>query len=136
MVGHSGTALVEKLGIGPGAVVGLINAPEGFTDLLEPLPAGVSLLTGVRSRRDLVVAFVVGRGELESKLEAIRKAVFPDGSIWVAWPKKAAKVATDMSEDIVRAVALPTGLVDNKVCAIDDTWSALRLVVRRDLRGG
>jgi hypothetical protein len=135
MAGYSGTPLVEKLGIRAGDVVGLINAPEGFVDLLDPLPDGVTLVTGVRSRRDVVIDFVVMRGELESKLDAIRKAIHPAGSIWVAWPKRAAKVATDMTEDVVREVALPTGLVDNKVCAIDETWSALRLVVRRELRG-
>jgi hypothetical protein len=136
MAGYSGTPLATKLGIKPAHVVGLINPPEQFAALLEPLPEGVSVVSGVRSRRDVVVAFLVRRSELEQKLVAMTKAVAPAGAIWVAWPKKASKVPTDMTEDVVRAVALPTGLVDNKVCAIDDVWSGLRLVVRKELRDG
>ena len=124
----------KKLGIEEGHRVGVINAPDDFPSLLEPLPPGVEIVSGVRSRRDVVVAFVRARSELESKLAAMTKAVFPDGAIWVAWPKKAAKIPTDMTEDVVREVALPTGLVDNKVCAIDDVWSGLRLVVRKEHR--
>jgi hypothetical protein len=131
MAGYSGTPLAKKLGIGEGHRVGLVNAPDGFVALLEPIPDGVELLTGVRSRRDVVVAFVRARSEIESKLTAMTKAIFPDGALWIAWPKKASKIPTDVTEDVVRAVALPTGLVDNKVCAIDDIWSGLRLVVRR-----
>jgi hypothetical protein len=138
MAGYSGTPLAKKLGIKDGHVVGLVNAPAGFTDLLEPLPDAVSVVTGVRSHRDVAVVFVRQRRELESKLAALTKAIFPDGSIWVAWPKKAAAkqlgISTDMTEDVVREVALPTGLVDNKVCAIDDVWSGLRLVVRLENR--
>jgi hypothetical protein len=134
MAGYSGTPLAQKLGIKAGHRVGLINAPDGFTDLVEPLPGGVELVAGVRSRRDVVVAFLRERGELESKLTAMTKAIFPDGAIWIAWPKRASKVPTSITEDVVREVALPTGLVDNKVCAIDDTWSGLRLVVRRENR--
>jgi len=135
MAGYSGTPLATKLGIKEGHHVGLINAPETFLPLLDPLPDGVVISTGVRSRCDVVVAFFVLRTELEQKLVAMTKAVFPAGSLWVAWPKKAAKVPTDITEDVVRAVALPTGLVDNKVCAIDEVWSGLRLVVRKELRG-
>jgi hypothetical protein len=134
VTGYSGTPLAKKLGIEESHRVGLVNAPDHFADLLEPLPAGVELVPGVRSRRDLVVAFVRARTELEQKLDAMTRSVFPDGAIWVAWPKKAAKVPTDMSEDVVRAVALSRGLVDTKVCAIDETWSGLRLVVRRENR--
>jgi hypothetical protein len=134
MAGYSGTPLATKLGIKAGHRVGLINPPDGFAALVEPLPDGVELLAGVRSRRDVVVAFLRERGELESKLAAMAKATFPDGAIWIAWPKRASKVPTTITEDTVREVALPTGLVDNKVCAIDDTWSGLRLVVRREHR--
>jgi hypothetical protein len=130
MAGYSGTPLAKKLGIKEGHTVGVINAPDDFDGLLDPLPDGAKIVGGVRSRRDVVVAFVKGRRELEQKLAAMTKAIFPDGALWVAWPKKASKVPTDVTEDVVRAVALPTGLVDNKVCAIDDTWSGLRLVVR------
>jgi hypothetical protein len=138
MAGYSGTPLAKKLGIKEGDTVGLVNPPDGFPGLLDPLPDGASLVNGVRSRRDVVVMFARFRGEIESKLAAMTKAVFPDGSIWIAWPKKSAAkqlgIATDIVEDTVREVALPTGLVDNKVCAIDDTWSGLRLVVRRENR--
>ena len=134
MAGYSGTPLAQKLGIKAGHRVGLINAPDGFAELVEPLPDGVELVAGVRSRRDVVVAFLRERGELESKLTAMTKAIFPDGAIWIAWPKRTSKVPTSITEDVVREVALPTGLVDNKVCAIDDTWSGLRLVVRRENR--
>jgi hypothetical protein len=135
MAGYSGTPLATKLGINAGHTVGVINAPDHFAGLVEPLPEAVTVVAGVRSRRDVVVAFFVRRRELEQKLAAMTKAVFPAGAIWIAWPKRAAKVPTDITEDVVRAVALPTGLVDNKVCAIDEVWSGLRLVVRKELRG-
>ncbi len=134
MAGYSGTPLATKLGIKPDHIVGLINAPDQFAELVEPLPPGVTVTSGVRSRRDVVVAFLVRRSELEQKLGAMTRAVFPAGAIWIAWPKKAAKVPTDITEDVVRAVARPAGLVDNKVCAIDDVWSGLRLVIRKELR--
>jgi hypothetical protein len=138
MAGYSGTPLAKKLGIKEGHVVGVVAEPAGFADLLEPLPPGVQLVNGVRSRRDVVVMFARQRREIESKLAALTKAIFPDGAIWIAWPKKSAAkqlgIATDITEDTVREVALPTGLVDNKVCAIDEIWSGLRLVVRRENR--
>ena len=139
MAGYSGTPLAKKLGIKDGHTVGLINPPPGFEDLLAPLPEGASLVAGARSRRDVVVMFARHRNEIESKLGALTRAVFPDGSIWIAWPKRSAarqlRIDTDIVEDTVREVALPIGLVDNKVCAIDETWSGLRLVVRRENRG-
>ena len=134
MAGYSGTPLPKKLGIKENGIVGLLAAPAGFADLLEPLPAGVKLLSGVAGTRDVAVGFFVERAEFERHLAAMRQAIAPAGGLWIAWPKKASKVPTDMTEDVVREVALPTGLVDNKVCAIDDVWSALRLVIRRELR--
>ena len=88
----------------------------------------------LRGPLDLVVCFVTERRVLERRLDALRGAIAPDGMLWVAWPKNASKVATDMTEDVVREVVLPTGLVDMKVCAIDETWSGLRLVIRKELR--
>jgi hypothetical protein len=132
--GYSGTPLVRKLGIKPGFRVAWPAAPEGFEALLEGLPDGVSVRRALRGRLDLVVGFVTGRAELERRLPALRRAIEPDGTLWVAWPKRASGVATDMTEDVVREVALPTGLVDVKVCAIDATWSGLKLVVRKELR--
>jgi hypothetical protein len=135
MAGYSGTPLPTKLGIKEGHTVATLSEPDGFGATLGPLPAGADLVHDLRGHRDVVVAFFTARAALEKRLAALTKAIFPDGGLWIAWPKKASKVPTDITEDVVRAVALPTGLVDNKVCAIDDVWSGLRLVVRRENRG-
>jgi hypothetical protein len=132
--GYSDTPLVGKLGIKPGFRVAWPAAPEGFEALLGELPDGVGVRRALRRPLDLVVCFVTGRAELERRLPALRRAIEPDGTLWVAWPKRASGVATDVTEDVVREVALPTGLVDVKVCAIDTTWSGLKLVVRKALR--
>ena len=134
MAGYSGTPLATKLGIKAHDVVGVLSEPEGFRALLAPLPAGVEFRTSARGNLDVVVAFFVERRDFEKRLGAMGRAVFPSGGLWIAWPKKASKVPTTMTEDVVREVALPTGLVDNKVCAIDDTWSGLRVVWRKELR--
>ena len=134
--GYSGTPLAKKLGVGPGDVVAVIDEPTGFRGLLEPIPMGVGFRTSLRGRPDVVVLFVVRRSTLERRFTAATRSIYPGGSIWVAWPKRASKVPTDMTEDVVRDVALPAGLVDNKVCAIDATWSGLRVVWRREHRVG
>lgn len=136
--GYSGTPLSKKLGIRAGSRVILLDAPEGFESLLSPLPDDVNVHRPVRVPRgpcEIILRFVTARGTLERHIEALARAVFPDGAVWVAWPKRASGVPTDMTEDEVRALALPLGLVDNKVCAIDETWSGLRLVHRRERRG-
>ena len=130
MAGYSGTPLVKKLGIKEGYRVAAIGAPLTFAGLLD----GVPLATQLRGRFDVIVFFTTRRADLERRLDGLRRAMEQTGVLWVAWPKKAAKVATDMTEDVVREVALPTGLVDNKVCAIDDVWSGLRLVIRLEYR--
>src|SRR3954447_3952621 len=132
--GYSGTPLVDKLGFKPGMRAALIAAPPDFGATLGPLPGGVRVATRLAAGQDLVVVFVTRRAELSRRLPALRRAIAPDGMVWVAWPKKAAKVATDVTEDVVRDVVLPTGLVDVKVCAIDATWSGLKLVIRKELR--
>lgn len=134
MSGYSGTPLVDKLGFKPGHRVCYVNAPAEFADLLGELPDGVRTSDGLRGPLDLIVCFVTSRRLLEQRLPALRRALSTDGMLWVAWPKKASGVKTDMTEDVVRAVGLPTGLVDTKVCAIDETWSGLRLVTRKELR--
>lgn len=134
VVGYSGTPLAKKLGIFEGAQVALIRAPDGIEGLLAPLPAGVKLRRSLGSGADVILFFTMSRRSLENRIDRLKSAISPDKVLWVAWPKKAAKVATDMTEDVVREVALPTGLVDVKVCAIDETWSGLKLVVRRSLR--
>jgi hypothetical protein len=127
--GYSGTPLPRKLGFKEGMRVVYVNAPQEFA--VEGIDAPAARLA---KGTDLVVCFVTRRRELERRLDALRRAIEPAGMLWVAWPKRASGVATDMTEDVVREVALPTGLVDTKVCAIDETWSGLRLVVRRELR--
>jgi hypothetical protein len=129
IAGYSGTPLARKLGFKEGMRVVYVNPPERFAveGIDEPH-------TRLAKRTDLVVCFVTARRELERRLDALRRAIEPDGMLWVAWPKRASGMATDMTEGVVRDVALPTGLVDTKVCAIDEVWSGLRLVVRRELR--
>jgi hypothetical protein len=132
--GYSGTPLARKLGFKPGMRAHYANAPDGFPALLGELPDGVRVLARPADGLDLVVLFVRERRELERRLPGLQRRLDPAGMLWVAWPKRAAKLATDMTEDVVRAVALPRGLVDVKVCAIDATWSGLKLVIRRELR--
>jgi len=130
------TPLPRKLGIGEGDEVALIGAPEWLEDMLGEVPSVAQLHTDLDNDAlfDVIVVFVSWRAELEAELGRLRDHMAPACALWVAWPKKAAGVPTDMSDNVVRDVALPTGLVDNKVCAIDETWSALRLVIRRENR--
>ena len=132
--GYSGTPLPKKLGVKEGHRVAWLNAPEGFDATVGALPDGVTVQRRLGKEIDVLVQFVTRRAELARRLPELKDAVFPAGAAWVAWPKKAAKVDTDITEDVVRDEALPLGLVDVKVCAIDDTWSGLKLVVRKELR--
>lgn len=134
MVGYSGTPLARKLGINEGGRLALLDAPEGFDEDLAPLPDGVAVLRRLAPGIDVAVLFVTERRRLEQRLDAVADAIFPAGGVWVAWPKRASKVPTDLTEDVLREVALPKGLVDNKVCAITDVWSGLRLAWRRENR--
>jgi hypothetical protein len=132
--GYSGTPLVTKLGVKSGMRVAILGAPDGFDDTLGALPDGVAVARRLGGSKDMVMLFTTQRAELARRLDALRRAIAPDGMVWVAWPKKASKVSTDMTEDAVREVVLPTGLVDVKVCAIDATWSGLKVVIRKELR--
>jgi hypothetical protein len=132
VAGYSGTPLVTKLGIGPATTLALLEVPDG---LIAELPPDVTVRTRAQGRADVVVACFVARARFEARIEQLGAMVFPAGGLWIAWPKRASGVATDMNEDVVREVALPLGLVDNKVCAIDETWSGLRMVWRRERRG-
>jgi hypothetical protein len=137
--GYSGTPLAKKLGIKAGDRVALLGAPAGFEATLDGLPEGASLSRPKPAAVDgpqVMVVFVKSVGELTDGIFALAPEMPPAGSMWIAWPKKSSGIVTDMTEDRVRDVALPTGLVDNKVCAIDDTWSGLRLVVRKEHRAG
>jgi hypothetical protein len=111
-----------------------VDAPDGFTALLDPLPAGVRWKRPVRPPADLVVAFFTARADLERRWATLTVAAGATGTVWVAWPKKASGVPTDLTEQVFRDVILPTGWVDTKVCAIDATWSGLKFVLRRELR--
>jgi hypothetical protein len=130
MAGYSGTPLPKKLGIKPESTLALIGAPARFEVTLGDLPAGVRTRTRAAGSADVVVAFFTRRAKLEGRLAALAKVIHPDGGLWIAWPKRSSGVETDITEDVVRELALAGGLVDNKVCAIDDTWSGLRLVYR------
>jgi hypothetical protein len=133
---YSGTPLVRKLGIGDGDEIALIGAPERFEDTLGELPDVASLHTDLveDARYDVIVAFVTERAELEAELPRLRARMAPACGLWIAFPKRTAGLRTDMSDHVIRDVALPTGLVDNKVCAIDATWTGVRLVIRRENR--
>ncbi len=133
---YSQVPLPRKLGIGEGDEVALIGAPEWLEDAIGELPDIASVHTDLAddARYDVIVVFVTERAELAAELPRLRARMAPTCGLWIAWPKRSAKVVTDMTDSVVREVALPTGLVDNKVCAIDQTWTGLRLAIRRESR--
>ncbi len=132
--GYSQRSLVEKLGIKPGMRIAILHPPRGYRATLGKLPRGVTVTSVLRGVLPFIHFFTADRALLERQLPALLRALAPDGALWVSWPKKASGVPTDMTEDVVRAVALPTGLVDIKVAAIDDVWSGLKLVRRLNNR--
>jgi len=130
MAGYSHRSLVAKLGIPPGARIAILNAPRGYRATLGKLPHGVRVAAAARGPLSFIQFFTTTRTALEAKFAALVRALTPAGALWVSWPKRASGVATDVTEDVVRAVALAGGLVDVKVAAIDDVWSGLKLVRR------
>lgn len=128
--GVSDTPLPRKLGIKPGTRLALLRAPEGFDHTLGELPGDVEVRRRARGPLDVVVAFFERRGELERRLPVLRQALHTAGGLWIAWPKRASGVETDLNDGVVRELGLAAGLVDNKNCSIDETWSGLRLVYR------
>ena len=132
--GYSGTPLSKKLGYKAGQRVCAPGAPSNYRKMLAPLPDGIEFQARVTRSTDLVHVFTKSKAEIAKNLVAWLKVLGPDAVIWVSWPKKTSKVPTDITEDTIRAVALPMGLVDSKVCAVDETWSGLKLVLRRELR--
>jgi len=132
--GYSGTPLARKLGIKEEQVVVALDAPASYAKLVAPLPVGASVTSRLPATPGFVHLFVTSRATMQSRLQRLRGALQQDGTVWVSWPKKSAKVGTDITEDVIREVALPLGFVDVKVCAVDDTWSGLKLVIRRELR--
>lgn len=137
MAGYSGTPLAKKLGIKAGHNLVTLGAPDGFVDSLAPLPENVKITSSLAGKTpvDVAVLFVTTLADLRGKFSKVSSRLDSAGGLWVAWPKKASGVKTDVNENLVRDHALEVGLVDNKVCAIDDTWSGLRCVIRVKDRG-
>jgi hypothetical protein len=136
MAGYSKTPLAQKLGIKAGGKVVLLGAPAGYRKWLAPLPEKVSFTGKALAGSEFVHLFVTERKVLEKELKRLRKVLADTGTLWVSWPKKSSGVATDVTEDVIRDVCLPLDLVDVKVCAVDDTWSGLKLMIRRENRRG
>jgi hypothetical protein len=134
MAGYSGKPLAQKLGIKAGCSIFVDQAPENYRKLVEPLPEGVSIVPRLADKVDIVHVFSSEAKELAKKLKQFKKSIVENGMIWVSWPKKSAGVPTDVTEDVIRDLALPLGLVDVKVCAVDDVWSGLKLVIRKENR--
>jgi len=134
MAGYSGTPLAKKLGIKEGYRVRTSGAPSDYLELVNPVPPNVTISSSISKRIDLWHIFTKSYSELQSKLPTLMSAIQPDGTIWVSWPKKSSGVPSTVTEDSIRKIALPLGLVDVKVCAIDEIWSGLKLVVRKELR--
>lgn len=133
--GYSATPLPKKLGITESTQVALIGAPAEYESLLGGLPTGANLAASLSQETDLVHVFVTQREELAVHLAKLRRKLRDDAVVWVSWPKKASKIATTVTEDVIRELALPLGFVDIKVCAVSEVWSGLKLVVRKELRG-
>ena len=133
--GYSGTPLVKKLGIVGGMRIHFRHAPKDYAKTLGDLPGDVEQARQLRGTLNFIQLFVTERSVLEEELPRCREVLDPNGMIWISWPKKASKVATDITEQTIRDVCLPMGLVDIKVCAVDEVWSGLKLVVRKELRG-
>lgn len=130
MAGYSGRPLVAKLGIKPDTRIAIINPPRGFRATLGKLPPGVTVTTNARGVLPFIHFFVVSRDVLENRFPTLVRALEPAGALWISWPKKASGVLTDLTEDVIRGIALGGGLVDVKVAAVDDVWSGLKLVRR------
>jgi len=134
MAGYSGKPVVQKLGIKPGFFIFVDGAPSAYSDIVGRLPAGVTMKARPEPPLDMVHVFATNAKGLAGRLRGFRAAIAPDGTIWVSWPKKSSRVATDLTDIVVRDTALPLGLVDIKVCAIDEVWSGLKFVIPKDRR--
>ncbi len=130
MAGYSPRPLIEKLGIKSGVTLVILNAPPGYLTTLAPLPEGVRVVTQLRGPLDVIHVFATRREELAARMPSLKQALDPSGMLWISWPKGASKQPTDLNENVMREIGLRHGLVDVKVCAIDDTWSGLKVVYR------
>jgi hypothetical protein len=133
-IGYSGTPLAKKLGLKESSRILLIGAPDNYAELLEPLPAGIVFEESANLNIDIAHIFVTRKEELAKHVSDLRRTLRSDATLWVSWPKKAAKIPSTVTEDTIREVALPIGFVDVKVCAVSEVWSGLKLVVRKELR--
>ena len=134
MAGYSGTPLPQKLGIKPGLTVVTINAPAKYRRLLGKIPNDVTFSDRLKPGSNFVHLFTKRRSELQKKMSILRRKISGNGTVWVSWPKKSSGISTDVTEDVVREIALPLGFVDIKVCAVDEIWSGLKLMIRRENR--
>jgi hypothetical protein len=134
MPGYSGTPLARKLGIKPGMILHVVNAPGDYVALVDPFPADVVISPTAGHELDLVHVFTKSRSELRASLKTFQTKIKQSGIIWVSWPKKSSGIPSEVTEDTIREIALPLGLVDVKVCAVDETWSGLKLVIRKENR--
>ena len=134
MAGYSGTPLPQKLGIKPGLTVVAINAPSNYRRLLGQIPDSVTFSERLKSGSSFVHLFTSRRSEMQKKMSILRDKISDNGAIWVSWPKKSSGISTDVTEDVIREIALPLRFVDIKVCAVDETWSGLKLMIRRENR--
>ena len=128
--GYSETPLVKKLGIKQGFKIRIINPPEYYFTLLSDLPTDIHQLTNKKTKKDFIHYFAKTESQLNKDIKQLRQEIEENGMIWISWPKKAAKIETDLNENIIRNIALSNGLVDVKVCAVDEIWSGLKLVIR------
>jgi hypothetical protein len=133
-IGYSGRSLAQKLGMAEGRRIRVLNGPADYRQWLAPLPPGVVFERALSARTDIVHLFVARRADLAGELPRLRETIRADAAVWISWPKRASKVATDVTEDVIRELALPLGFVDIKVCAVSDVWSGLKLVIRKELR--
>src|SRR3954464_10125505 len=134
MAGYSKTPLAQKLGIKPDSEVAALSAPAGYRKLLAPLPAKISFVDKAKAGSPFVHLFTTERHILEKELKRLRRLIDDAGVVWISWPKKSSGVATDITEGVIRDICLPLGFVDVKVCAVDETWSGLKLMIRRENR--
>jgi hypothetical protein len=132
--GYSGTPLAKKLGLKPGLRVCALGAPRAYVEIVAPWPDGIELQAKADAATDLVHLFADSRSRLAAEAKRLRALLGPNATLWVSWPKKASKLPTDITEDGIREIVLPLGWVDVKVCAVDEVWSGLKLVVRKELR--
>jgi hypothetical protein len=127
--GYSGTPLAKKLGIKEGFNIRIVNAPDYYFNLFSDFPKAIKMLNDPETKKNFIHYFTKEAAELEQDIQSLRKEIYPDGMIWISWPKKASKITTDLSDQIVRELALANGLVDIKVCAVDTIWSGLKFVI-------